>query len=289
MMVNYEFDQESVSTRCSSPAVFYTNSHPTYGISNALRVQEQHGQFEQRLQNVLQENALARSRDTFATWLRAYYAAHVRGGFVVTDNEYTLLKDYLFKVATKVKNRFLPILPSHLFSFKKRHNLKLQAVEAAASTLKQSRIATANSLSMTKEIVGDPHPEDTSFSSPYRILVPFSRVERVVMKLHCNGVVHVGVDKVYDTAKFNFIGITRDIVRSYRKYCAACTRFKNISEKEKRIIGPPLKPIVVHELFERWNLDLFHFDRIDMVDGEEAVVKCYVLQVVDHKSKLRMA
>lgn len=63
---------------------------------------------------------------------------------------------------------------------------------------------------------------------------------------------------------------------------------RNITEKEKRKVRK-LQPIISRSLFERWEIDLFNFDRVDIVDGVPNYVKCYVVQCLDHKSKLRFA
>lgn len=289
-------DESDYSThatiRSVSPPVFRSLGgdeilRPTH-LSESERVQTIRSKFDERVNTFLADvnvEVAAAPTNPFSTWLRAHYEAHARNGYVVSDNDYTRMKHYLLKKGQNGgRTRGLPPIAAHLLTYINRHKLRIEAVQLSNSSAALSRILHARTYSVTKEIVGDPDPEEQAFNANFRILIPFGRVERVIAKIH--GDIHSGSEKVYRCVRSYFIGISREMVRKFTEHCPGCERNKRITEKQKRTLTH-LKPIVTSTLFERWNLDLFKFDRVSL-DGQSLTV-CYVAQCVDHKSKLRFA
>jgi IS30 family transposase len=260
----------------------------TNDFSNSERVQESRSRFEVRVTDNIRQSG--GDKNTFMTWLKAHLDAHSKNGYIINDSDYTSLKKFLIKKSKRVHANQLPILPLHLHNFIDKHSLRIECVKVSRSTASTSQIDNGSEYSTSKEIVGDAKNSSSSNSLQTSVgsltLVPFGRIERILHRLH--GDLHIKSKQLYALVQSYFIGITREMTRKFVSSCKQCGNLKSITEKEKRKVKK-LQPIISQSLFERWEIDLFNFDRVDIVDGVPNYAKCYVVQCVDHKSKLRFA
>jgi Integrase core domain len=259
-------------------------------VSNSERVQESRNRFNRRVNDNV--STTTGEKSSFITWLKAHFDAHSKNGYVINDTDYLSLKKFLLKKSKKVDPSQLSLLSLHLHSFIDKHKLRIECVKVARSTASNTQIDNSSQYSTTKEVVGDVKntsslaPSSLTSSVSYSTLVPYGRIERILTRLH--GDLHIKSKQLYAIVQTYFIGITREMTRKFVSCCKQCGNAKNITEKDKRKVKR-LQPIHSESLFERWEIDLFNFDRVDIRNGVANYVKCYVVQCVDHKSKLRFA
>ena len=98
----------------------------------------------------------------------------------------------------------------------------------------------------------------------------------LIVQEHQTNSIHAGKNKTFAALNQCFFGIRRQEVTFVLKHCRTCAQTKS---QTSRIARAPLKPIKVHRVFERIQIDL-----IDMRTTPDGEYK-WILHIVDHFSK----
>jgi hypothetical protein len=129
---------------------------------------------------------------------------------------------------------------------------------------------------------------------PYKIVVPFSKIEATIRKIHSSNSsnnptkeIHVGTTRTTNLINKHFTGISRIIIRNFVSRCTVCQSSKIVSEKQMRR-QRFLNPLPDGSLFERLQVDLAFFSDY-REDNTTRSVKVPVVQMIDHKSRFRFA
>jgi hypothetical protein len=99
----------------------------------------------------------------------------------------------------------------------------------------------------------------------------------VIYELHCIQRIHQGIKKTFDQVILRYVGITREIVAQFRKFCYVCD-LKTSQRTQERLL-----PIKSNEVFERTQIDMI--DMRNQPDGEYV----WICHVVDHNTNFHAA
>lgn len=259
----------------------------------AARKKENHEKFLQRIKdNLLQlykdNNNLEES--SFSLWLKAYSLA--------TTNKYTLFKDEVYNsMKTAIINDKIKDLPDSDQVFIRRNYVKVASInilDPRSTNMRQTIHQISNS--STKELIIQQYPSAKNqpvTSVPFKIVVPYSKIGKIIEKVHKSTAVenaqkevHVGSRKAFRLIYEYFEGIPRMVVEEYVNRCAVCQTDNIVTEKKlrtQRFLQVPGE----REMFERLVIDLVTMKDYD--DDLQQEIKRYILQIVDHKSKFRFA
>jgi hypothetical protein len=231
----------------------------------------------------------------FKIWFKSYLQSIESNTTVWYDNDYNLIKNAII-------SRTIQSLPRNLQQKIKRNNIKVKKIDLINEHSIADRLPSgADDISYTKELVSikvknnviSNEPEGAVFSalhdqkeSNYRIIVPVSKVGKIIERFHCNESIHVGADTCYKLINTYFQGVPRDAVRQFVHRCSTCQSRAIVSEKEKRRKSF-LNPIEAEALFQRWEVDLCQLK--DYEPAKQKFLWRYIVQVIDHKSKMRFA
>jgi len=99
----------------------------------------------------------------------------------------------------------------------------------------------------------------------------------VIYEIHCMERLHQGIQKTFDQVILKYVGITREIVAQFRKFCYVCD-LKTSQRTQERLL-----PIKSNEIFERTQIDMI--DMRNCPDGEYI----WIAHVVDHNAHFHAA
>jgi hypothetical protein len=229
----------------------------------------------------------------FSLWLKAYSQALAVKFTIYSDEEYKLIKTAIISEQTNQ-------LPNNLQQIIHRNNLSVRTVKLV-DPRSLSTYSSTNIDAQSKELVSLKKKyiinniNDSSkgvVALPYTIVVPYSKIESTIKKIHSLNSTndnrkdfHCSLNKTTDVISEYFSGIPRIIVREFINRCKLCQQKKIITEKDMRL-QRQLQVIPEGRVFERLEVDLF-FMNYSHEDGRS--IKRPVIQVIDHKSKLRFA
>ena len=101
----------------------------------------------------------------------------------------------------------------------------------------------------------------------------------LIVQEHQTNSIHADKNKTFAALNQRFFGIKRQEVEFVLKHCRTCAQTK----PQTRTTRAPLKPVKVHGVFERIQIDLIDMSTIP--DGEYK----WILHIVDHFSNFRVA
>lgn len=230
----------------------------------------------------------------FSLWLKAYSQALAVKFTIYSDEEYKLIKTAIISEQTNQ-------LPNNLQQIIHRNNLSVRTVKLvdprSLSTYSSTNIDAQSKelVSLKKKYIINSINDSSSkgvMSLPYTIVVPYSKIESTIKKVHSLNSsndnrkdFHCSLNKTTDVISEYFTGIPRIIVREFINRCKLCQQKKIITEKDM-LRQRQLQVIPEGRVFERLEVDLF-FMNYSHEDGRS--IKRPVIQVIDHKSKLRFA
>ena len=108
-----------------------------------------------------------------------------------------------------------------------------------------------------------------------RRAIDAGKVFDLIVQEHQTNSIHSGKNKTFAALNQQFFSIKRQEVEFVLKHCRTCAQTK----PQTRTTRAPLKPIKVHSVFERIQIDL-----IDMTATPDGEYK-WILHIVDHFSK----
>ena len=97
----------------------------------------------------------------------------------------------------------------------------------------------------------------------------------LIVQEHQTNSIHSGINKTFAALNQQFFAIKRQEIAFLLKHCKTCAQTKS----QARTARAPLRPIKVHSVFERIQIDL-----VDMSTTPDGEYK-WILHIVDHFSK----
>jgi len=196
----------------------------------------------------------------FKVWFKSYLQSIESSTTVSYDNDYNLIKNAI--ISNTIQG-----LPRNLQQKIKRNIIKVKKIDLINEHSIADRLPSgADDISYTKELVSIKvknnvitNENESSYvlnasniqkESNYRIIVPASKVGKIIERFHCNESVHVGADTCYKLINTYFQGVPRDAVRQFVHRCSTCQSRAIVTEKEKRRQSF-LNPIEAEALFLR--------------------------------------
>jgi hypothetical protein len=231
----------------------------------------------------------------FKTWFQSYIESLTQNNSVCLDVEYNSIKNALITgTVTNLSYNLQRKIQRNVYKIRKIDLIDQNSIADRNPTNEDDISYSKELVSMNNSKCNNPGDDENSIlgsssinqTPKYKIVVPVSKVAKVIHKFHTNSSVHTGSDKCHDNISKYFRGIPRIVVREYIRRCAVCQAREVVTEKEKRR-QTFLQPIQAGALFQLWQIDLCQIK--DYVPSLNKFMWRYIVKVVDHKSKFRFA